>query len=148
MSNNKIVIDEAALAAEADAIAATVQADVASDAPAVAGVQQEGDQQQGGDSWCVLCAGLVPVVAITVLPQWNLSRDEQNELAQSLGACLDQVLPGGLNGKYACWVRLIACAGGIAITRAIANGGKLPALGPRKAVEQKQDASAPNPATN
>jgi len=87
-----------------------------------------------------LTPGLVEIIAATVLPAWNLTEDEKREFSGALGECLDQLFPGGLSGKYACWLRLVACSAVIVVSRASANGGKLPRIGPRLEKPEKAEA--------
>ena len=49
--------------------------------------------------------------------------------------CLAQLFPDGVQGKYACWFRLMACTGVIVVNGIAQNGGKLPGIGPKKAPE-------------
>lgn len=123
---NTVQIDPAALAAEAAAAVADLPPDLGAEAP-----PGEGEATQGAAEWDAFMPGAVSVIAAVVLPQWQLTKDEQRELASSLGQCLAQLFPDGLNGRYACWFRLIACAGGIAVTRYAANGMQLPPFGPK-----------------
>lgn len=126
--SNEVTIDEAALMAEADAALASVAADASADATASAPVPE---------SWAPLIDSMTPMLRIAVFPQWEITDDEAREFSESLGQCLDQVFPGGLAGPYACWCRLIFCAGGIVAGRVIKHG-HLPPLGPRRAEQPKQ----------
>jgi hypothetical protein len=77
-----------------------------------------------------LTPGLVRVCAATVFQQWQLTEPELTELGGALGECLDQLFPGGMGGRYACWLRLVAVSAMICATRAGAGG--LPPIGPRQ----------------
>ena len=132
--SNDVSIDEARLTAEADAAIAAVPVDPLTAGAPVAPVPE---------SWAPLIQGMTPMLRIAVFPQWNISEDEAREFSEALGQCLDQVFPGGLAGPYACWVRLMACTGGIVAMRVIQHG-KLPPIGPRRASNEKTaDAASP-----
>jgi len=77
----------------------------------------------------------VMFVSHAVLPQWNITEDFRQEWTAASAECLAQLFPDGLNGKYACWFRLVACTGMIAVHGIAQNGGKLPGIGPKKAPE-------------
>jgi hypothetical protein len=79
-----------------------------------------------------IAGGVVPLTANLILPQWDLTDAEQREVAEALSCCLAQLFPDGLEGKYACWFRLVAAAGGIVVTRYVQGGGTLPGIGPPK----------------
>jgi hypothetical protein len=81
-----------------------------------------------GGEWAALTPHLVTATCGIVLPRWEIPTSDQAEIADSLGLCLDQLFPGGIEGKYACWVRLIVACGGITIATAQRHGGKLPPL--------------------
>jgi len=81
----------------------------------------------------IVLDGPLKLAEVIVLPQWGITTEEHTELTGSLSMCLAQLFPDGINGKYACWFRLIACSGLIVVTRAAQNGGKLPGIGPKKA---------------
>lgn len=132
---NEVEIDEAALAREADVAMAAAPQDARFDAPA----------EQLPESWAPLIGSMTPMLRIAIFPQWDISDDEAKEFSESLGECLDQVFPGGLAGPYACWCRLIFCAGGIVAGHVIKHG-HLPPLGPRR-VESKKDTDASASAT-
>jgi hypothetical protein len=80
----------------------------------------------------VVLDGPIKLTELIVLPQWGITHEEHTELTESLSMCLAQLFPDGVNGKYACWFRLIACGGLIVVSRAVQNGGKLPGIGPKK----------------
>lgn len=132
-------IDEGRLAAEADGALLGVPDD---SAPAAPQVGQEGGAVGQGDSLVPFMANAMPIVSLVLLPQWELTEAERKELAESLGQCLDQLFPGGLDGKYACWVRLVVTCGGIAAGRVMQHG-RLPGFGPKPLpkVEKASDAS-------
>lgn len=79
-------------------------------------------------SWALITPPTVEVICGVVLPAWEIRAEEQRPLAEALAECLEQVFPGGIEGKYACWVRLITVAGAITVSRVATNGGKLPPL--------------------
>jgi hypothetical protein len=139
LSMNEVEIDEAALARAADAALASAPVDAAAvtEAP-----------EQLPESWAPLIDSMTPMLRIAIFPQWDITEDEAKEFSASLGECLDQVFPGGLAGPYACWCRLIFCAGGIVAGRVIKHGN-LPPLGPRRVEQSKQTpASASADATH
>lgn len=123
---NDPIIDHERLAAEADAVIAGMEA------PAEAAPGAGQAAAPVSESWIPFTENLMPMVVLLGVPQWDLSKAEQRELCQSLGQCLDQLLPGGADGKYACWVRLVAAIGGITAARVIQHG-KLPPFGPKLA---------------
>ena len=84
--------------------------------------------ESGAGEWRALTPHLVTVTCGIVLPRWEIPTTDQSEVAESLGLCLEQLFPGGIEGKYACWVRLIVASGGITIATAQRHGGKLPPL--------------------
>lgn len=126
---NTVTISEEALTAEATQVAAEVQQEMVDAAPV------EGEATavpKAEESWRELTHPMMPTVRFILLPQWGLGEEELREWAESLGQCLDQVFPGGIDGKYGCWVRLIFSTSGIIGARAMANGGRLPGFGPKK----------------
>lgn len=130
---NDVQIDEVRLTAEADAAIAAAPLDqVAGESGQVVAAPPE--------SWAPLVESMTPALRLMVFPQWGITDAEAKEFSDSLGQCLDQVFPGGLAGPYACWCRLILCGGGIVAMR-VMQTGKIPPLGPRRAV-QKDKATA------
>jgi hypothetical protein len=77
--------------------------------------------------WSALTPPLVKITAGVVLPAWQITNVEQGEISEALGQCLEQLFPGGVNGKYACWVRLVFCCGAITVSR-VQQHGRLPPL--------------------
>jgi hypothetical protein len=136
---NTVDVDPAALTAEAERAIADAS-DLAGDGAAVDG-QQEGELQQLAQSWRPLVQALTPTLRITLLPQWNITPELQTEFMDSLSASLDLLFPGGLDGKYAPFARLLAVSAGIVVVNYTANGGKLPPLGPKKADDTKPAAA-------
>lgn len=132
---NTVEIDEAALLAEADAAVEAVGT-----VETVPGVAME----PVPSSWGPFLAGMVPMLRAVVLPQWKFAPGQIEELEASLTVCLDQAFPGGLDGKYACWVRLGMCGTGIVITNIAMNGGKLPPLGPPRAEPDEEETTGTN----
>jgi len=76
----------------------------------------------------------LPVMFVqnAVLPQWGITDEFREEWNTALAQCLTQLFPDGINGKYACWFRLLACSGVIVVNALATNGGKLPGLGPKR----------------
>jgi len=76
---------------------------------------------------------VLPIKAVSrfVLPQWEIQPEEETEFTEATAQCLAQLFPDGVNGKYACWFRLIACSGMIVAMRIAQNGGTLPGIGPK-----------------
>jgi len=134
----------AQLEAEANAAIATAPLDTV-EAPEVTGALVPMEESHV-EEWKVFMGHTVGVVAVVALPQWELTGDEKRELSESLAGCLDQLFPGGLDGKYACWFRLVAAAGGITVVRLAQNGGKLPGFGPRRKSDTDTEAPTPAPA--
>lgn len=81
-----------------------------------------------GGSWSALTPGLVTVTCGIVLPQWQVPANEQIEVAAALGECMEQLFPGGIEGRYACWVRLVFACGAVSISAVNRHGGRLPPL--------------------
>lgn len=129
------------MTAEVEAALAGAPPDAAAPVQTSDGAGGELVQEQPSESWRKFCAGLVPGVCILAVPQWNITEAEQAELAESLGLCLDELFPGGMDGKYSCWARLLVCAGGITLTR-YAEHGKLPPFGRPETKKEKADTSA------
>jgi len=75
----------------------------------------------------------------SVLPQWGIKDEYRDEFTAATAQCLAQLFPDGMNGKYACWFRLLGCTGFIVVNGIAQNGGKLPGIGPKKS----PDAEAP-----
>jgi len=125
--NNEVTIDESRLEAEANAVMVGVE-------PAVP--LAPGEAEAAPLSWAPMIEGITPLLRIAVFPQWQITDPEAKEFADSLGICLDQLFPGGLEGRYACYVRLLTCCGGIVAMRAI-QFGKIPPLGPKRAEKAK-----------
>lgn len=121
---NEVSLDDAALAAEADAALAAAPAPDVSVTVSVPALE----------SWVGFVGDMMPAVRIGLVPQWNITDQESAAFSESLGTCLDQLFPGGPTGKYACWVRLFGTCSGIALGRYLANGA-LPPLGPKRADE-------------
>lgn len=136
--NNSVYVDEPQIAAQMDAVADSENDVALTMMTDGAG----GEQPQQVESWDkFIQTSIRPILFGMVLPQWEVSADEQHEWSDALGQCCDQIFPGGPDGKYACWVRLILGSVVIAGTRIAMNGGKLPPLGPRKK-EQPQQTNA------
>lgn len=79
-------------------------------------------------SWATLTPPGVQVLSAVIFPAWEITPAEQGEIAPALAECLEQLFPGGINGRYACWLRLVICCGGITVSRAVQNGGRIPPL--------------------
>jgi hypothetical protein len=77
--------------------------------------------------WGALTPPLVKITCGVVLPAWQINNTEQGEISEALGQCLEQLFPGGVNGKYACWVRLVFCCGAITVSR-VQQHGRVPPL--------------------
>jgi hypothetical protein len=95
--------------------------------------------------WATLTPPTVEVLCGVVLPAWQIGPVEQRCIAEPLAECLEQVFPGGIQGQYACWVRLITACGAIAVSRVQANGGKLPRIGPNFRPESAKPNGAAGP---
>lgn len=134
--SNEISVDEARLQAEADAALASAPLE-----DATFGAEGAPVAPEAAESWRPLVQGVVPMLRIVVFPQWNITDDEANEFTESLTQCMDQLFPGGMAGKYACWVRLMACCGGIVASRVIERG-ELPPLGPKRINVKSNDAKS------
>lgn len=144
MGLNTVTIDEQQLAAEAAAALATAPADPTVPAEAPASDAPAGELQPA-ESWApFLRTAISPMLFGIVLPQWQVSQEEQDEWTEALGQCCDQLFPGGPTGPYACWFRLLFGSMAIVGVRAVQHGGKLPPLGPKRVLQQQpaSDASA------
>ncbi len=84
-------------------------------------------------NWRAFVTPTTAMIATGILPQWEISQAEQQGFSDALSECLAQLFPDGLDGKYACWFRLVAVTGGVVAVRAMQNGGKLPGIGPKRA---------------
>jgi len=76
----------------------------------------------------------MPVMFVqkALLPQWGIADEYRDEWNAALAQCLTQLFPDGINGKYACWFRLLACSGVIVVNAIATNGGTLPGFGPQQ----------------
>lgn len=93
-----------------------------------------------------MAPALVDTTCIVVIPQWNVQKDERCLVSDSLAECLEQLFPGGIEGKYACWVKLIFAVGGITAARALQPGGLPPLFNRKKsAPKSAQQPAARNP---
>jgi hypothetical protein len=92
--------------------------------------------------WREFVAPTTAIVVAGILPQWDISAAEQEGFTAALSECLAQLFPDGINGRYACWFRLLAVTGGAVAVRAMSNGGKLPPIGPRRPPPLRTVASA------
>jgi hypothetical protein len=90
--------------------------------------------------WSALTPPTVEVLCAVVLPAWKIQPAEQRPVSEALAECLEQVFPGGIEGKYACWVRLLVACGAITVSRVATNNGRLP---PRFVQTAKPPAPAP-----
>jgi hypothetical protein len=96
--------------------------------------------------WSAITPPTVEVLCAVVLPAWQIQPAERTPVAEALAECLEQVFPGGIEGKYACWVRLLVACGAITVSRVATNNGRLPPLFVQKA--SKPAPAAPrDPAT-
>lgn len=97
-------------------------------AAAVPGVDGQGQLEAiANASWSQLTPPGVQVISAVVFPAWQITPAEQSEISPALAECLEQLFPGGINGKYACWLRLVLCCGAITVSR-VQNGGRIPPL--------------------
>jgi hypothetical protein len=132
-SMNTIDINADALSAEAAAVLAEAEP-----VPVDPVEGQGAPVATAAQSWQPVVEGLAPTLAVIVFPQWELSPSEVETFGKSLTECLDQLFPGGVEGKYACYARLLAVTAGICATRYMKHG-ELPPLGPKK-IEPPKDA--------
>lgn len=137
----EITADQASLIAEANAALAGAPLDPV----AAAAAAEEAAAAELIEPWApFLKTAIAPLLFGMVLPQWDVSQEERDEWTDALGQCLDQVLPGGPAGRYACWIRLVLGTGAIVGVRYVQHGRKLPPLGPRL-LEHKASDVAPAP---
>jgi hypothetical protein len=131
--------DPSRLIAEAEAASATAPVDALD--PSATPAQELNPNGQ----WSTLTPPLVEVVCGVVLPAWEIRKeDEQGPISEALAECLEQLFPGGIEGQYACWVRLVFACGAITVSR-VAQHGRLPPLFLPKAKSTKPAPSAPTP---
>ena len=121
--------------------AVRLEAEVAAAAAGIPGLDPATGQAQldpalanPNGQWAALTPPTVEVLCAVVLPAWQIQPTEQRPVAEALAECLEQVFPGGIEGKYACWVRLIVACGAITVSRVATNNGKLPPLFVAKAL--------------
>lgn len=133
-------------------------ADLEREANAALAGAPEGDQLTEGteagaleppqpQEWEPFLMALRPALFGWVLPQWEIDEPSQREWTQSLAQCMDQLFPGGPAGQYACYVRLAAVSVAIVGGRMIANGGKLPPIGPKRATPPPANDASTSAAT-
>ena len=137
---NEIDIDPAAHAAEQQSLIYSAQAlepaptpTPPASAPEPA-FNAEEFSAQAQTSWMANVQGLTGLAVVYGLPQWQIQPEELKPFNEALCECLETVFPGGVNGKYACWWKLILAGSAITLTRYMANGNKLPPIGPVKPV--------------
>jgi hypothetical protein len=135
--SNTVEIDEASLMREADA-AVLSAAPQPGEAP-LDGAPTAGELLPQGEAWGpFLKTAVAPLLFGFVMPQWQVTPEEQSEWTDALGQCCDQLFPGGPEGRYACWVRLILGTVAIGGVRFVTNGGKFPQFGPPRAVRSEE----------
>lgn len=140
MSANTVDVDAAALIAEAQRAVAGAALDPAA-AAAIAADPNAAPAAPAMDSWRPLIEGMTPTVRMTIFAQWQIAPDMQAEFVASLSQSLDLLFPGGMDGKYAPFVRLLACCAGIAFMNYTPADGLKP-LGLKKPDDKKPDAGA------
>lgn len=113
------VVGTEQLIAEAEAAGAGI--------PSADPAGQPADLNPNGQ-WSALTPPAVEVICGVVLPAWKIRLEEQRPVSEALAECLEQVFPGGIEGQYACWVRLVFACGAITVARVAQNGGHLPPL--------------------
>lgn len=126
------------LAAEAAAALGAAPVDPAL-APEIPVQVYDPDKATEWDMYVLLAVQLLVKVG---LPQWEITDDEKNELTKSLAHVLEDLFPGGIDGRYAPYFRLITVSGCIVISRAKQHGGKLPGIGPKAKSEKIDDINA------
>lgn len=77
--------------------------------------------------WSMLTPALTDITCAVVFPAWEITPDERGEISPALAECMEQLFPGGIEGRYACWVRLIAACGAITVSR-VYKHGRIPPL--------------------
>ncbi len=126
MTDNMHDIDPAALAAEADAIAAEVPAETA---PGEAPAAPPADPAAQVEAWGSICDGAVQLLDVFVCPAWVLEAREKAALAEALAPVLNDLFPGGLgNERWAPYFRLAMVASGVAFSRFDRDAGKFKPL--------------------
>jgi len=124
--SNEVEINPDSLASEADLALANLDP--------MPGVDQVAEPVIP-ESWSPVVHSLMPIIRMKVVPQWKVGADEQKEFSEALSQCLDQIFPGGISGKYACWFRLFAATGLIVIANMDEDTNKLPPFGPVKKIK-------------
>jgi hypothetical protein len=144
--HNTVDVDAAALTAEADSIAAAASPapEFNADKPAQSesgAVTSNGAAAPGNASWLPVCPGVVQVFDTFICPNWELTTDEKNALAESLAPVLDDLFPGGLGSeRWAPYARFALICAGVVVMRVDRETGKLPPL--RIAPPKKEQATA------
>lgn len=123
---NPVELDPVALDAEADRLLASAPAELTGATPAIAPTNVV--ELPPANSWKPLVAGITPMVRIALFSRWGIRPEEETEFVESGAQCLDLCFPGGLDGKYGCFVRLISCCTSIAGMRYLQHG-ELPPIG-------------------
>jgi len=110
-------------------------------APAAPTMTEDQAQQIAEQNWLPVLSGALPMLAVSVFPQWQLQPAELDGFGKALAGCLEQLFPGGMGGRYACWFRLVAITGGIIVTRKLQHG-ELPGLGAAPVTDDEHAAAA------
>lgn len=139
---NELTIDPSEQAAEQAALIhsaaaldpATVAAPTAPTAPSAPAFNPEQFAQQAQASWMANVQAITGLTVVYALPQWGIQPAEIKPLNEALCECLETIFPGGVDGKYACWWKLLAATTAITVSRYIGNGNKLPPFGQAKPI--------------
>lgn len=123
---NPVELDAVALDAEADRLLAGAPPELTGETPATISPAIASDAPPS--SWKPLVAGVTPMMRIALFSRWNIRPEEETEFIEAGAQCLDLCFPGGLDGRYGCFVRLISCCTSIAGLRYLQHGS-LPPIG-------------------
>jgi len=105
----------------AERLIADVEA-AASIVPPAAGDPAAAAQLNPQGTWPLLTPPLVDIASDVVFPRWHIQPAERKAVSEALSECLEQVFPGGIDGPYACWVRLVVACGAIVTGRVMQHG--------------------------
>lgn len=94
-------------------------------------------------SWAQITGDGVDIVAICFLPQWNLTDKERTRVSERLSRMLDLLCPVRMSPVIEAVIGVALTVGGIAASRALTNGGRLPPLGPVRAKPAQEPAPEP-----
>jgi len=129
MGVNKVDVDPVQLDRQADAILHRAPIDELPPPGPQAEPQKESADEE---SWHQMIPGLTTMLAMLVFPQWGFVEEEQKAFSTAAADVLEHAFPGGMGGRYGCYVRLMMVTAGVTLARFDADTGKFPPIGPRR----------------